>query len=64
MTTSLKGFGVDHFTSGISAAGAILSDVWTETHMPVVDSLGDEFLEYVKTGMSVTLAEDGTVTVE
>lgn len=24
MTTSLKGFGVDHFTSGISAAGAIL----------------------------------------
>lgn len=32
--------------------------------MPVVDSLGDEFLEYVKTGMSVTLAEDGTVTVE
>ncbi len=45
-------------------AGAILSDVWTETHMPVVDSLGDEFLEYVKTGMSVTLAEDGTVTVE
>ena len=23
-TTSLKGFGVDHFTSGISAAGAIL----------------------------------------
>jgi len=48
----------------LAAAGAILSDVWTETHMPVVDSLGDEFLEYVKTGMSVTLAEDGTVTVE
>ena len=45
----------------LAAAGAILSDVWTETHMPVV---GDEFLEYVKTGMSVTLAEDGTVTVE
>ena len=48
----------------LAAAGAILSDVWTETHMPVIDSLGDEFLEYVKTGMSVTLAEDGTVTVE
>ena len=48
----------------LAAAGAILSDVWTETHMPVVDSLGDEFLEYVKTGMSVSLAEDGTVTVE
>ena len=48
----------------LAAAGAILSDVWTETHMPVVDSLGDEFLAYVKTGMSVSIADDGTVTVE
>ena len=51
-------------TTGGMVFYTILSDVGTETHMPVVDSLGDEFLEYVKTGMSVTLAEDGTVTVE
>ena len=48
----------------LAASGVILADVWTDTHMPVVDSLGDEFLDYVKTGMTVTLAEDGTVTVE
>ena len=48
----------------LAAAGAILSGVWTDTSMPTVDSLGDEFLEYVKPGMSVTVAEDGTVTVE
>jgi hypothetical protein len=31
--------------------------------MPVIDSLGEEFLDYVKTGMSITVSEDGTVTV-
>lgn len=48
----------------LAASGAILCDVWTEEKMPVVDCLGDEFLEYVQTGMSVSVAEDGTVTVE
>lgn len=48
----------------LAAAGAILAHVWTDNSMPTVDSLGDEFLDYVKDGMSVTVDEDGTVTVE
>ena len=32
--------------------------------MPVVDSLGEDFLNYVKDGMSITISEDGTVKVE
>ena len=32
--------------------------------MPVVDMLGDEFLDYVQTGMTVTVGEGGLVTVE
>ena len=48
----------------LAASGAILADVWTDAVMPVVDSLGEEFLDYVQTGMKVTVAEDGTVTVE
>ncbi|MEG1181666.1 MAG: DUF126 domain-containing protein, partial [Oscillospiraceae bacterium] len=48
----------------LAAAGAILSEVWTDAAMPTVDSLGDDFLEYVKTGMKITVEEDGTVTVE
>ncbi len=48
----------------LAAAGAILGDVWTEHPMPVVDSLGDEFLEAVETGMTVTIGENGLVTVE
>ncbi len=48
----------------LAASGAILGDVWTDVSMPVVDQLGDEFLQYVQTGMTITVAADGTVTVE
>ena len=49
----------------LAAAGAILADVWLDdVSMPVVDSLGEEFLEYVRDGMSNTVQEDGTVSVE
>lgn len=33
----------------LAGAGAILADVWLEdAKMPVIDSLGEEFLQYVK----------------
>ena len=48
----------------LAAAGSILASVWLpDVKMPVVDSLGEEFLEYVKDGMSITVTEDGTVQV-
>ena len=52
------------FSKPIDASGAILGDVWTDAKMPVVDNLGDEFLDYVKTGMTVTVKDDGVVEVE
>ena len=49
----------------LAAAGSILASVWLpEVQMPVVDSLGDEFLNYVKDGMTITIKEDGTVCVD
>ena len=49
----------------LAAAGSILASVWLpDVKMPVVDSLGEEFLAYVKDGMTITIGEDGTVTVE
>ena len=49
----------------LAAAGAILADVWLDdVTMPVIDSLGDEFMNYVKDGMKITVKEDGWVTVE
>ena len=32
--------------------------------MPVIDCLGEEFLDYVKDGMTITVGADGTVIVE
>lgn len=49
----------------LAAAGAVLADVWVDgVTMPVVDSLGEEFLNYVKDGMKVTIKENGLVEVE
>ena len=49
----------------LAAAGSILASVWLpDVKMPVVDSLGEEFLDYVKDGMTVTVQADGTVVVD
>ena len=51
----------------LAGAGVVIADVWLKDEkakMTVVDSLGEEFLNYVKDGMTVTVSEDGTVTVE
>lgn len=49
----------------LAAAGAILADVWIDdVTMPVVDSLGSEFLDYVKDDMTILIKEDGVVEVE
>ena len=49
----------------LAAAGSILASVWLEgTQMPVIDSLGDDFLNEVKTGDQIELKADGTVIVK
>ena len=49
----------------LAAAGSILASVWCpDIQMPVIDNLGDEFLDYVKEGMTITVQEDGTVCVD
>ena len=50
----------------LAGAGVILADIWLtgdHTKMPVVDSLGEEFLSYVKDGMTITIKENGVVEV-
>ena len=49
----------------LAAAGAVLADVWVDgVTMPVVDSLGEEFLNYVKDGKKITVKASGIVEVE
>ena len=48
----------------LAAAGSILASVWLDgIQMPVVDSLGDEFLNYVQDGMPISVLENGIVRV-
>ena len=51
----------------LAGAGVVIADVWLKDEkakMVVIDSLGEEFLNYVKDGMSITVKEDGTVEVK
>lgn len=48
----------------LAAAGTVLADVWLDdVNMPVIDSLGDEFLDYVKDGMNIVVQEGGKILV-
>lgn len=50
----------------LAGAGVILADIWLKgdhTKMPVIDSLGEDFLNYVKDGMTITIKKDGIVEV-
>ena len=48
----------------LAAAGAVLADVWLDdVSMPVVDSLGEDFLAYVADGMQVSVRDGGVVEV-
>ncbi len=48
----------------IAAAGVILADVWTPNKIVTIDNLGEDFLNYVKDHMTISINEDGTVIVE
>lgn len=47
----------------LAAAGAILAAFWTDASMPVVDQLGEDFLNYVQDGMTIEVKEEGVVEV-
>ena len=49
----------------LAAAGSVLASVWLpDAQMPVIDSLGQEFLDYVQEGMTITVHADGSVDVD
>ena len=49
----------------VTAEAVVTKNVFnTLASMPVIDCLGDEFLDYVKDGMKITIKDDGTVCVD
>ena len=53
----------EHIDS-LSAAGVILSEMWSNKKIVTVDGLGAEFLFYVQDNMLITISEDGSVVVD
>ncbi len=48
----------------LACAGSVLASVWSDTKMPVIDELGEEFLNYVQDGDMISILENGTVQVD
>lgn len=48
----------------LAAAGLIVADIWANQQICTVDSLGDDFLDYVKEGHWIKIAQDGLVTIQ
>ena len=48
----------------LAAAGAVLADVWLpDVSMPVIDCLGEQFLDYVQDDMTINVLDHGVVQV-
>ena len=47
----------------LAAAGTVLAKVWENSDVIVIDRLGKEFLETVKTDDEIEVKEDGTVVI-
>ena len=52
----------EHIDS-LAASGIVLAKVWENSDVIAIDLLGQEFLDTVKTGDTVEIKEDGTVTI-
>lgn len=47
----------------LACSGIILARNWENSNIIAIDKLGQEFLDYVKTGDKIEIKEDGTVKV-
>lgn len=52
----------EHIDS-LAASGIVLAKVWEKSDVIAIDMLGEDFLNTVKTGDRIKIAEDGTITI-
>ena len=48
----------------LACAGVVLTDVWNEKRIVTIDRLGDDFINFVKDGMTVNVKSDGKVILD
>lgn len=59
----LKAMLFSQHVDSVSIAGLLMDDIWYGNRVVVIDLLGEEFLDAVKSGDTVSIQEDGTVSV-
>jgi predicted aconitase with swiveling domain len=59
----LKAMLFSQHVDSVSIAGLLMDDVWYGHRVIAIDLLGDEFLDSVKSGDTVSVKKDGTVEV-
>lgn len=52
----------EHIDS-LAASGIVLAKIWENSNVIAIDLLGEDFLNSVKSGDTIEISEDGTVTV-
>jgi predicted aconitase with swiveling domain len=59
----LKAMLFSQHVDSVSISGLLMDDIWYGHRVITIDLLGDEFLDAVKSGDTVSIKEDGTVEV-
>ncbi|MBN1572323.1 MAG: DUF126 domain-containing protein [Deltaproteobacteria bacterium] len=63
LNLSPKAFLFSENIDSLACSGVILTDIWLNKRIVTVDCLGDDFINYVKNGMSLEIKSDGTTVV-
>jgi predicted aconitase with swiveling domain len=63
MGLGLKAMLFSEHVDSVSISGLLMDDIWYGHRVIAIDLLGDEFLDAVKSGDTVSIKEDGTVEV-
>jgi predicted aconitase with swiveling domain len=63
MGLGLKAMLFSQHVDSVSISGLLMDDIWYGNRVITIDLLGDEFLDAVKSGDTVSIKEDGTVEV-
>jgi predicted aconitase with swiveling domain len=63
MGLGLKAMLFSEHVDSVSISGLLMDDIWYGNRVIAIDLLGEDFLEAVKSGDTVSIKEDGTVEV-
>lgn len=61
LNLSPKAFLFSEDIDSLACAGVVLTDIWNGKRIVTIDRLGDDFIDFVRDGMTVSIKSDGKV---